>query len=194
MNSAFAWHVLVAFLSSLSLNLILQCGLGMAGVTGSTAQKLPLIKIALGFITVLFLWLFFTYILPPFTLGFFGYILFFPVAALLYSGLEYFVFTVLLKNSPYREASVLFNDGLPGAALFLTYNIAGGFVEALLMITGFSAGIVLLLLILREISRRSEMEAVPRFLRGTPLIIISMGLLSLVFVSVALICYRILGV
>ena len=194
MNSGFAWYALLAFFSSLSVNLILQCGFGMAGAARPKPHKLPLMKTALGFITVLFLWVFFTYILPPLALGFFGYILFFPVASVVYGACEYLLYTVLLKKAHNREDSVFFNDGLPGAALFLTYNIAGGFIEALLMAAGFSAGLLLVLLIVGEINRRSEMEAVPRFLSGSPLILISMGLLSLVFVSAAMVCYRILGI
>jgi len=194
MNTTFAWYALLAFFSSLSVNLILQCGFGMAGVTMPTARKLPLLHTALCFITVLFLWLFFTYILSPLALGFFGYILFFPVASVVYNACEHLLFTVLLKRAPSREDSNFFTDGLPGAALFLTYNIAGGFIDALLMAAGFSAGLLLILLITGEINRRSEMEAVPRLLSGRPLILVSMGLLSLVFGSVALICYRILGV
>ena len=100
----------------------------------------------------------------------------------------------MLKSSPEQEDSIYLNDGLLGAALFLIYNISGSFTEALAMIFGFSAGTLLTLLIVGEINRRSKMEAVPRFLSGSPLILVSMGLLSLVFGSIALIVYRTLGI
>ena len=217
MSSGFAQLVFFVFLSSLSVNLILQCGLGMAGICKLTArygssgaahygssgavrygnsgaaQKLPFLKILLGFITVIVLWLFFTYIVSPLSLGFFGYILFFPVVALVYYALEYLLFTILLKSTPECEDSVFLNDGILGAALFFTYNVSGNFLEALAMVFGFSVGSLLTLLIVTEIVRRSEMEAVPKFLAGRPLILISMGLLSLVFTSSALILFRILG-
>ena len=193
MISGFAWLALLIFFSSISVNLILQCGLGMAGIVKPTAQKLPFIKTGIGFLSVLILWSFFTYVLSPFALGFFGFILFFPAASLVYYLLESFFFGILLKSSPDREAAIFFNDGLLGAALFICYNVSGNFIEALAMSFGFSLGILLTLLISGEIRRRSEMEAVPRFLRGSPLILVSLGLMSLVFGSAALVFYRILG-
>jgi electron transport complex protein RnfA len=193
MSSGFAWLAFLVFFSSLSVNLMLQCGLGLAGIARPAAQKLPLFKIAVGFITVLFLWLFFRYILPPLSMGFFGYMLFFPAASLVYTAFEYLLFTVLLKSSPDREDAIFLNDGLLGAALFLTYTISTGFLEAFVMACGFSAGILLTLVVIGEIHRRSGMEAVPKYLSGSPLILISMGLLSLVFSSVAMVFYRILG-
>jgi electron transport complex protein RnfA len=193
MSSGFAWLAFLMFFSSLSVNFILQCGLGMAGITRPAAHKLPLLKTGLGFITVLILWLFFYYILSPLSMGFFGYILFFPVSSLVYCALEFLVFTVLLKNTSDREDSFFLNDGLLGAALFVTYSISSGFLEAFVMICGFSAGMLMTLVIIGEIHRRSEMEAVPKYLRGSPLILISMGLLSLVFSSVSMILYKTLG-
>ena len=192
MSSGFAWLAFLVFFSSLSVNLILQCGLGMAGITRPHVQKVPVLKITLGFITVLLLWAFFSYILSPLTLGFFGYILFFPAASFVYFVLEYLMFTVFLKRTA-NEDSIFLYDGLLGAALFITYNISGNWTEALAMAFGFSAGILLTLLITGEINRRSEMETVPRFLKGRPLILISMGLLSLVFGSIAYIMNGILG-
>ena len=193
MSAGFSWYAILFFFSSLSVNLILQCGLGMAGITKADVNKLPFIKIGIGFVTVLFLWSFFTYILSPLGLGFFGYLLFFPATALVYSLLEYLLFSVILKNTPEREDTILFNDGLLGAALFICYNVSGSFGEAAVMVLGFSAGTLLTLLIVGEINRRSKMEAVPRFLSGSPLILISMGLLSLVFGSIAFILFRTLG-
>jgi len=194
MSSGFAWMAFLVFFSSLSVNLMLQCGLGMAGITKTMARKLPFVKISLGILTVLVLWIFFTFILSPLALGFFGFILFFPAASLVYLAFEYLLFTVLLKSSPECEDAIFLNDGLLGAALFITYNIAGGFFEAVAMVFGFSAGILLTLLITGEINKRSEMEAVPRFLSGRPLILVTMGLLSLVFGSIALLLLKTLGI
>jgi electron transport complex protein RnfA len=81
-------------------------------------------------------------------------------------------------------------DGLGAAALFITMNAASRFVEAAVLSAGFSLGLLLSLLILREIRRRSRMEAVPRFLRGSPLVLVSMGLLSLVSGALAVIFFR----
>jgi electron transport complex protein RnfA len=85
------------------------------------------------------------------------------------------------------------NGALASAALFITLNVAGGFLEAVILALFFSAGIALAVLIINEIRLRSEMEAVPQFLRGSPLILIAMGLLSMIFSSAALMLYRVLG-
>jgi len=56
----------------------------------------------------------------------------------------------------------------------------------------FAFGTFISMLILNELRRRSTLERVPRCLRGNPLMLISMGLLSLISASVAGICFRIL--
>jgi electron transport complex protein RnfA len=189
MNSA--WLALLAFFSGLSVNLILQCGFGMAGIAVYQGQKLPLIKTGLGFITIIFLWFFFFYVLSPVSMGFFGYLLLFPSASLVYSGFEYLLFSLILKKEPGED--LFFHDGLVGAALFLTVSLSNSFTEAAVLAFGFTAGILLCLLILGEIRKRSGMEAVPKFLRGRPLILVSMGLLSLIFGSAAAVLFRALG-
>jgi electron transport complex protein RnfA len=83
-------------------------------------------------------------------------------------------------------------DGLAAAALFVTLNLAESFFDAALLALGFALGILASLLILAEIRRRASMEEVPRFLRGSPLVLVSMGLLSLIFSSAAAILFRVL--
>ena len=193
MISHIGWLALLAFFSGLSLNLILQCGLGMAGVIRFKEQKLPLIKTGLCFLSIILLWLFFSYILPPHVMGLFGYILLFPAALLVYSGLDYILFTLILKRGSENGEYGIFNDGLSGAALFMTLTLSNNVMEAMAFSFGFAASILLSLLILGEIRRRSEIEVVPQFLRGSPLILVSMGLLSMIFGSTAIILFRALG-
>jgi Na+-translocating ferredoxin:NAD+ oxidoreductase RnfA subunit len=84
-------------------------------------------------------------------------------------------------------------DGLASLALFLTYNLALGFAEALVLSFFFALGNLAAVLILGEIRRRSALEWTPRRLRGSPLILISAGLLSLIFSVAAGICFAILN-
>jgi electron transport complex protein RnfA len=98
-----------------------------------------------------------------------------------------------LKKEPDAGSSLAFCDGLAGAALFITLNTASGFIEALVLSFGFVLGVLLAFLILGEIRRRSTMEWVPFFLRGNPLMLISLGLLSMIFSSAALVFFRVLG-
>ena len=73
-------------------------------------------------------------------------------------------------------------------------NVARNFVDATALSLGFALGIALAVAIISEIRRRSAMEAVPVPLRGGPLALIAMGLLSLIFSSTALMFYEILRV
>jgi electron transport complex protein RnfA len=85
-------------------------------------------------------------------------------------------------------------DGLAPVSLLITFTIAGSFIGAFVLALFFVVGNLAAMLALNEIRRRSNLESVPLFLRGSPLILISMGLLSLVSASAAGICFMILEV
>ncbi|MDR0584839.1 MAG: hypothetical protein LBG57_10910 [Treponema sp.] len=195
MNFQPAPLALFAVFASLSMNLALQCGLDMRGiaVTQKAGEKPPLVKLGILFITILLLWIIFSYIISSLPLGFFMYVLLFPLSALVHFGLEYLVYRFVLKRALESDGPIHYCSGLAAAALFVSLNIAGGFVEAASLSFGFVLGILLVFVIIGEIRRRSMMEAVPRFLRGAPLSLISMGLLSLVFSSAALVFFRVIG-
>jgi hypothetical protein len=84
-------------------------------------------------------------------------------------------------------------SGMLGAALFIILGLAGSFAQAAMLSFGFAAGAALAVMIAGEIRRRSAMEAVPDCLKGGPLILAAMGLLSLVFISAATVFYSVLG-
>ena len=83
-------------------------------------------------------------------------------------------------------------EGLVLASLFLTANLALTFFDALILSFFFAFGCLMALFILREIGRRSALEEIPIYLRGIPLMLISMGLLSMIFGFAAWICYKVL--
>jgi electron transport complex protein RnfA len=115
------------------------------------------------------------------------------MSALVYFSLDFLFGRIIQKKTSPGTGTVACCDGLTAAALFLSLHLASGFIEAAVLAFGFAFGILLALLILGEIHRRSEMEAVPRFLRGSPLALISMGLLSLIFSSAALMFFKVIG-
>jgi electron transport complex protein RnfA len=221
----------LAVFSGLSLNLLLQFGLGVREIidlagqqSGSAEHKQEWGGIAspgwiVLFVTPFVLWLFFTYVLIPPAFGFLESFLLLP-ATLAVSAVSDLVFAwffpggkltldpsarpprppltlrSLIKGAGFEKA--LFSgpscNGLALASLFLTLRLALNPAEALALTLGFSLGVLLSAMILREISRRSSLEAVPELFRGAPLSLISMGLLSLVFSSLSAIFLRILGV
>jgi electron transport complex protein RnfA len=193
MNLAF-----LAVFAGLSCNMILHFALGAAGIAADrpkTEKIVPsAVQMGVLFLSVLLLWIVF-YILPAFPGGFPEYFLFFPLSALACLGLEKGIFRLFPKAAGGDRLFSAFTayDGLASLALFLIYNLALGFAEALVLSFFFALGNLAAVLILGEIRRRSVLEWTPRHLRGSPLILISTGLLSLVFSAAAGICFAILN-
>jgi electron transport complex protein RnfA len=146
----------------------------------------------ISFISVLLLWI----VLEGFSpvLGFFEYFVIFPAGAFVCHGLQC-LFSRIQKKKTFSQVfdSRTGYDGMAGASLFLARMLAPGFAGAFVIASGFTLGIMGAILILREIRRKSLMEAVPFFLRGSPITLISMGLLSLIFGSAAVVLFKVLG-
>jgi len=201
MVSNLTWLVMLAVFSSLSMNLILQFGLGLKGIAFDESIGKERLLAGSGVLcaTVIFLWLIFSFIRSVLFLGLLEYVLLFPVSFLFFSVLECMTNRFILKKNVEQEIAILFGDTLTGgafagAALFMTLNVAGSFYEAVIFSLGFSCSAALVIVVVSEIRRRAELEAVPHWLRGGPLAFIALGLLSLVFISGALMLFGVLGV
>ena len=186
---------LFVIFSGLSMNLMLQCGLGIRGAasSGNNSVGNTLEKLVIIFVSIVLLWVFFAKIISAFSSEPVIYVLIFPFGSIVYEGFEYLAYHFLLKKEVERDCYISFCNGITVAALFICLNIANSFFEAAALSFGFVSGIFLSFMIIREIRRRSVLESVPRFLRGSPLILISMGLLSLVFTTSALMLFRMMG-
>ena len=185
----------LAVFSGLSLNLLLQFALGTSGAAGIQKGRrgLPLFQLAVLFVSVLFLWVLIRFLFSPFWKSLSEYFLFFPFSALVCMGLE----RLKKKFFPAVETKRVFHDltaydGLVPASLLITLSLASGFADALVLSLFFALGNLAAMFILNEIGRKSTLEWAPRFIRGNPLILISMGLLSLISAVIAGICFRIL--
>ena len=204
----------LAVFSGLSLNLLLHFALGTVGVIreegGETESEMeiPFIQLGILFFSVIVLWFFFRSLLPDFARGFTELFLFFPLSALVCVGFELLydkLFPRVFQRIFPREVpkfwykKKIFSaftayEGLVPASLMITSAVAGGFVDAFILALFFTIGNLMAMLIINEIRRRSALEWVPRYIRGTPLVLVTMGLLSLVFASAAGICLKILEV
>ena len=204
MISNAAWLAMLAVFSGLAMNIILQCGLDLKGVAFNKiiSKEGVLASSGLFFVTVIILWLFFTFVRSFLFLGFLEYILIFPVSALFFSVFEYllqYVLSRIMDEQKIKSLSGMFTISTPAggisvaAALFICMNTANRFLEIVILALGFAVGIALAVVLVNEIRRRSEMEAVPRWLRGGPLVLISLGLLSLIFSSGAVMLFTVLG-
>jgi electron transport complex protein RnfA len=187
----------LAVFSGLSLNLLLQLGLGIRdfGAQPDRPVRFSLFQWAMLFLLVLLFWLFFTYILSPLALGFFVFFLLFPLTAAAGKGFDLLkaCFFPALNAEPRLFSAMTASDGLIIAALLLTLRLASSFAEAVVLSLGFSLGGLFAILILKSIHRRSFLEKLPPFLRGLPLLLLSMGLMSLIFSSAAAILLQALG-
>ena len=184
----------LAVLSGLSLNLLLQFAIGATGVAGDTRDRgaVPFFQFGIMFLAVIVLWVFFAVILPPLWTGFVEYFLFFPLSALVCMGFERLTEKILPKFGPRVFHALTGYDGLVPISLLITFTLAGDFGRACTLAFFFALGNLTAMLIVSEIRRKSTMERVPVFLRGSPLVLISMGLLSLITGAAAGICFRVL--
>jgi len=188
----------LVFFAALSLNLFLNYGLGIREFLPQKQHYddtfyYPWLVL---FVSTLLLWVLFARILSFFG-GIFDLILILPLSALASAALEKFFFNFL---SRYKDMEVkpvfLFTAGsswheMTAVSVLLSLHFALSFAEALLLSLTFSAGNLMAFLIIREIQKRSSLETIPRGLRGTPIIMISMGLLSLVFSAVSVLFLKI---
>jgi len=190
--------LLILFIySGFTINLVLQCGLGIRGIVESKNlfDISALTRIIIIFFTVILLWFLFTSVLYRAIPGIFIYIILFPVSAVIYSGFEYLIFRFVLKkeNENDNESMVSFSGGITAVAVFICINLAEHFTEVVILSFGFTAGILLINVIIWEIRRRASLETVPVFMRGRPLILITMGLLSLVFTTASILLFRMIS-
>jgi len=186
-------YLLLFIYSGFTINIVLHCGLGIRKIVESkyALNKTTFIKLSIIFSSIILIWLFFYEIIFSLFSGIFVYVLLFPVSAILYNSLDYFIFTYLYKNE--KETFVSFPDGIVAVSVFVCVNIANNLQEAVMLAFGFTFGIFIVNLIIGEIRRKAELEAVPVFLRGKPLVIIAMGMLSLVFTAASLLFFRMIS-
>jgi len=177
------------------INLVLQCALGIKGVVESKKpiDTATIVKSFVLFFSIVLLWFVFSRLLYSVISGIYIYILIFPVSALVYDGLEYIIFRYLLKQDSKSESIISFPAGITAVAVFICINIADNIIETAVMSLGFTGSIYLINLIVREIRRRAALEEVPVFLRGKPLVLVTMGLLSLIFTTASLLIFRMIG-
>lgn len=187
--------IVLMIFSGLSVNLILQCALGVREISRvkENNKYSVYIKIGIIFFEIIFLWIVFSKIISLINSGIYIYILLFPVCSIVYDGFEYIIFRHIIKKEVNDGNFAGFYGGIAAAALFITLNTANNFLNAVSLSFGFTAGILLAFIILGEIHKRAALEAVPKFLRGNPLTLISMGLLSLIFSGASLLMFRMFG-
>ncbi|MDR2798069.1 MAG: hypothetical protein LBB80_06975 [Treponema sp.] len=184
--------------SGFTLNLVLHGALGIGNIAEwqKRSHPIPLFQLGILFVSVFLLWMLASYGLVFLAFGFLEYALLFPLSALVCMGLEGLCARLLPSLVPeynvFNPATAY--DGLALSSLMMTLHIARTVMEALILSLGFSLGTLLSMGLLNEIRKRSSLELVPPFMQGRPLMLISMGLLSLLFTALGLIFFNALGI
>jgi len=188
--------LLLIIFSAFTMNLTLQCALGIKGAfeSKSCTKKSTLINLVLIFSIIILLWFFLSRIIFSLFSGYFIYVLVFPLSFIVYEGIYYLFVKFIFKNDIQKESFINFPGGITAASVFICLNISASFLETVILSFGFTFGIMMVFLIIREIRRRAALESIHFFLRGNPLIFISLGLLSLIFTTVSLLILGIIGI
>ena len=195
--------LLLLIYSAFTINLLLQCGLGIIGAVETSSNNSKwrepldlktLIKSCIIFFSVIILWFLFARVFYSILPGVYLYVLLFPVSSIVYDVMEYVIFRYVVKKENQSERMINFYGGITAVAAFLCINIAKNILETIVLSLGFTIGIFFVKLIIREIRRRAALEAVPLFLRGKPLVLITMGMLSLIFTTASFLLFRMIGV
>jgi electron transport complex protein RnfA len=185
----------LAIFSGLSLNLLIQ-GVGIQDFNREPYRPLRFVffQCFSQFVSLAVFWCFFAYVLTPLSMGFFEYFLIFPLTA----SADRFWELLFARLFPRPDSQGrLFSmagvrSGFVTIALLVTLRLASSFSEALVLALGFSLGFLAAVFILRAILGRFSGETIPRSLRGTPLLLVAIGLLALVFSSLSVIFLRLL--
>jgi electron transport complex protein RnfA len=186
-------YLSLALFAALSSNLVFQFGLGLSslGRIGDSPARLFVLRASALFCSVVTVWTVVFYLALPLVLGFMGNVFLLPLTVLAYSlygnVLKRFFMAGEDTEKDYAQ------NGLSLVASYLTITLASSPLEAGALALGFSLGLLFSFLIIREIEKRSRLEAVPPPLRGSPLLLISIGFLSLIFSSAAALILRAIG-
>jgi len=186
----------LAVFAILSVNPALQFGLGIGGFLGKkkNPRSIPLQMLIL-FLSIWIPWLLVRLVIYPILGDFFVFFLLLPLSCGLCMALELGairLFPLGMQEPRMFSASTGYGGMVP-LTLFLTVQLASSVLEALGLAFFFAFGTFLTILILREIRRKSILEKLPRFLRTSPALLISLGLLSLIFSQAAELFFLILG-
>jgi Na+-translocating ferredoxin:NAD+ oxidoreductase RnfA subunit len=184
--------ILLFIISAFTMNLTLQCALGIKGNAESknSGSLINLVKSGIIFFSVIILWAVFSKIIFAISTSIFIYVLLIPASFIVYEGIEYLVYSFLYKNRNEEESFINFPGGITAAAVFICMNIADSFLHTLILSFGFTGGIYLVSVIVREIRKRAALEKVPLFMRGKPLVLVTMALMSLIFLVGSLLILR----
>jgi Na+-translocating ferredoxin:NAD+ oxidoreductase RnfA subunit len=185
--------VLLAIIACLSLNLVLNAGVGINEIYHDvdTSFGSSLLRWVSLFVVVFLYWLLWTFVLSPLSLGFFDVIFIFPLCALAFHAIDEYILKRKPATHPHQNSDNI-SLSIPFCvfSLFMTLRLASSVAGAAILSLFFSAGCILAARILSSIHLRMRSESVGKRVAGVPLAFISNGLLALIFSAVVAILLK----
>lgn len=171
--------LLYIFTAFILFNGFIQHGFGLVYSDNPKRAIIPIISMIL---SSLISWFIITHVLVFLGFGVFGVYFVFPISAICSLFVAYMA--VLFRKHPSKELQHSPGTDCNGIAFFGAYQtvlLAQTAVQALFFAIGGALGFLVVISLLSGIQKRSDIEAVPRFFKGQPLLLISSGLLVLIF-------------
>lgn len=190
--------VYLPFVTAAAANAFLNFGFGvriLVSPRGKADYSRSLAPAAAIGLSGLIVWPLFNVVLAPLALGYLESILLVPFAVLVSTTAERLVGFASKdgKSHDCGLSAVSAYDGLTYAASFFVLRLSAGFLDAFWFSLGAVAGYLVCEVALRAIRERSDIEPVPRFLRGTPLMLIAAALMAVLSSFLAAAAYSALG-
>jgi Na+-translocating ferredoxin:NAD+ oxidoreductase RnfA subunit len=133
------------------------------------------------------LYLVFNYCFSPLSMAYLQYFLLFPLAVLLGRFFEKLLFKKKTNSAP-QLLTLSSSDAYGGMIVIqtlLTLLLSNSIYHALVLSLFFPLGVFLVTMLLAAIQFRARSEKTPEIVRGLPLILISAGLLGIIFSQVS---------
>lgn len=186
----------VAFFSAFAMNSLLSLGFGLGFLTRRSPAGLAeaLVPSLSSFIAGIVVYPLFTFVLSPFSLGYLENFLLLPIVALTCVLVDFGVGSVIGGGRRIGDQAALSGfDGIVYASSYMVLRLSSGYGEAAAFSAGAALGFLVCAAVLAAVRERSEAEAIPRCLRGTPLLILASGLFALCTVFIASAAYTAFG-
>ncbi|GAB1481347.1 RnfABCDGE type electron transport complex subunit A [Treponema sp.] len=179
---------LLSIFSVLASNAVLSFGLGLSHLDQNIQKErgskgIPALAM---FLSGILSWSLVSYFLSFLNIRFLETLILFPLTVLICTGTDYLSSKLGLGSLRSQgRGSIASYNGLAFVAAYLAVHFAPGLFDAFVISLGSALGFYISALILDAIRKKSYIEKVPHFIRGTPLLLLSAGLLSLISVFVA---------
>jgi len=169
-------------LAGIAGNSYLQFGFGIQELlfrknTSASGDVAPSLAI---FLTGLFSWILFNYIVSPLGLGFMEAFLLIPLSISVSVLTERMILKISHKEIPSLSSSRSAYDGLAYASAFLTLRLSPSLFAAMAVALGSAFGFLVCGLMFRAVRAHLDTEPIPRCLRGIPSLLIASGLIALI--------------